>query len=188
MTQKLEVSDKYVAITGFRNAKIKDINRFLEDVRREVKEAHVQFFNAKHVASQQHLYFAALNALRAFEKKLNISSSLAVEVLLYASAQRQIKKAVDMLGIKPDSSQIAVLVMAENKQTTDTTLETVSKLMSGERDDDVLELTAEKFEGIKTLFGISDLEIAAKLRKKGLEREALVELVIEHMALLATQR
>ena len=187
MTKKLEVFNRYVAMAGFRNVKIKDVNRFLEDVRREVKEAHVQFFDAKFIASQQHLHFAALNALRAFEKKLNISSSLAVEVLLYASAQRQIRKAVDMLGIKPDSSQVAVLVIAETKQGANTALEAVSKLISGERDDHVLEVTDEKFEGVKKLFGVSDLEIEAKLRRKGLEREALADLMIEHVALLATQ-
>ena len=187
MTKKLEVFNRYVAIAGFRNVKIKDANRFLEDVRREIREAHVQFFDAKLIASQQHLYFAALNASRAFKKKLNISSRLAVETLLYASAQRQIKKAVNMLGIKPDSSQIAVLVMAENKQRADVALETISGLISGERDDGVLELTDEKIEDIKNLFGVSDLEIEAKLMGKGLEREALVDLVIEHVALLATQ-
>ncbi len=188
MTKKLEDFNKYVAIAGFRNVKIKDVNAFLKRVRREAKEGSVQFFDAKLIASQQHLYFAALNALRAFEKKLNISSGLAVEVLLYASAQRQIKKAVDMLGIKPYSSQVAVLILAENKRGVDAALEAVSKLMSGERDDGVLELTDEKIEGIKRLFGVSDIEIEAKLRGEGLEKEALVDLVIEHVALLATKR
>lgn len=188
MTKKPEVFNRYIATAGFRNVKIKDINRFLEDIGRKVKEAHVQFFDAKRIAGQQHLYFAALNALRAFEKKSNISNSLVVESLLYASAQRQIKKAVDMLGIKSDSSQMAVLVMAENEQRGDVALETVSRMVPGERDDDVLKLTAEKFEDVKTLFGVSDLEIEAKLRKEGFEKEALVDLVIEHVALLATQR
>jgi len=183
----MEDVNKYVAITGFRNVKIKDVNYFLERVRKEVNEAHVQFFDAKLIASQQHLYFAALNALKAFEKKLNISTSLAIEVLLYASAQRQIRKAVDMLGIKPHSSQVAVLVIAETKRGADMALETVSKLISGECDDHVLELTDEKFGDIKKLFGVSDLEIEAKLRKEGLKREALVDLVIEHVALLVTQ-
>jgi len=188
LTKKLEGFNKYVAIAGLRNVKIKDVNAFLEHVRREAKEAHVQFFDAKLIASQQHLYFAALNALRAFEKKRNISSGLAVEVLLYASAQRQIKKAVDMLGIKPHSSQVAVLILAENKHGVDAALEAVSRLMSDERDDNVLELTDEKIEGIKRLFEVSDLEIEAKLRGEGLEKEALVDLIIEHVALLATKR
>ena len=190
MTKKLEGSNEYngyIALAGFKNVKIKDVNVFLEQVRREVREAHVQFFDAELIAGQQHLYFAALNALKAFERKSNISSSLAIEALLYASAQRQIRKAVDMLGIKEKSSQVAVLIIAENRQEIDDCLKEISKLMPGERCDDVLELTDEKIEGIKKLFGVSDLEIEAKLRRKGLEREALVDLVIEHVALLATQ-
>jgi len=190
LTKKLEGSNGYngcIAIAGFKNVKITDINGFLEHVRREVREAHVQFFDARLIAGQQHLYFAALNALKAFERKSNISSSLAVEALLYASAQRQIRKAVDTLGVKQDSSQVAVLIIAEDRQGMDDCLKVVSRLMPGERDDGVLKLTDEKIGDIKKLFGISDLEIEAKLRRKGLEREALADLVIEHVALLATQ-
>jgi len=113
---------------------------------------------------------------------------LAVEALLFASAQRQIKKAVELLGIKPESSQVAVLVIAETQQKATATLNIISKIISGERDDSVLELADEKLEGIKRLFNISDLELKAKLKKEGLEKEALIDLVIEHAALLATQR
>ncbi|MFB0501647.1 MAG: KEOPS complex subunit Cgi121 [Candidatus Bathyarchaeia archaeon] len=190
MTKKLEEPNGYngyIAIAGFKNVKIKDVKGFLERVRREVREAHVQFFDAKLIAGQQHLYFAALNALKAFEKKSNISSSLAIEALLYASAQRQIRKAVDTLGVKQDSSQVAVLIIAENRQEMDDCLKVVLRLIPGERDDAVLELTDEKIGDIKKLFGISDLEIEAKLSRKGLEKEALADLVIEHVALLATQ-
>jgi tRNA threonylcarbamoyladenosine modification (KEOPS) complex Cgi121 subunit len=190
LTKKLEEPNGYngyIAIAGFKNVKIKDVKGFLERVRREVREAHVQFFDAKLIAGQQHLYFAALNALKAFEKKSNISSSLAIEALLYASAQRQIRKAVDTLGVKQDSSQVAVLIIAENRQEMNDCLKVVLRLIPGERDDAVLELTDEKIGDIKKLFGISDLEIEAKLSRKGLEKEALADLVIEHVALLATQ-
>ncbi len=94
---------------------------------------------------------------------------------------------MELLGIKHESSGIAVLVIAETQQRAAETLETLSELISGERDDGVIELTDEKFEPVKKLFGVSDLELEAKLREEGLEREALIDLVIEHMALLATQ-
>lgn len=188
MTKRLEDFDSYIAITGFRNVKIKDTNRFLKDVKKDVEETHVQLFDAKLIASHWHLYFAALNALKAFEKKLNISSSLAFEALLYASAQRQIRKAVKMIGIKPSSKQVAVLVIGKTRSEVNLALEKVSKLISGERDDQVLELTNEKFKDIKKLFGVSDLELEAKLRRKGLEKETLVDLVIEHVALLSIQK
>jgi KEOPS complex subunit Cgi121 len=188
LIRKLEDFDRYFAAAGFRNVKVNDINGFFNVIRKKLKDANVQFFDARLIAGWKHLYFAALNALNAFKNKTNISNSVAVETLLYASAQRQINKAVELLGIKPESSQVAVLVIAETKQKTATILETVSELISSERDDSVIELTSEKVNGVKRLFGISKLELEAKLEKKGFEKKALLNLVIEHVALLATQR
>ncbi len=187
MTEKPKESNEHIIIIGFRNVKIENINNFLERFRRERVGAAVQFFEAKRVASPQHLYFAALNALNAFEKRTNISNSLAVEALLYASAQRQIKKAVEMMGIKRDSSEVAVLIMVENRQENDACLSLVSNLIPGERDDSVLELTDKKISAIKKLFRISNLEFEAKLKREGLEKEALTDLVIERTALLVTK-
>jgi len=186
--ERIEGFNRYVAIVGFRDVKIKDANSLLSLVRERTVDVEVQFFNAELIAGCEHLYFAVLNALKAFENKLNISNSLAVEVLLYASAQRQIKKAVELLGIKPSSSNVAVLVLAETESKVNKTLETVSHLMLGEQDDSVLELTNEKFDGIRKLFGISESELNAKLEMAGMERKALTDLVIEHVALLAIQR
>ena len=172
MIKKLEGFNKYFAIAGFINVRIDDFNNFFDQVREKTKDAHIQFLDAGLVAGWEHLYFAVLNALKAFEGGLNISNSLAVEALLYASAQRQISKAVGLLGIKPESPHIAVLVVSETKKRIDTALEIVSQLISAERDDDILELTDEKVGDIRRLFGISDLELEAKLEKKGLEKEA----------------
>ena len=178
--KKLEDFNMCVVIVGFRNVKIMDVNGFFNLVRKKVKEAHVQFFDATLIAGWEHLYFAALNALNAFKNKQNISNSLAVEALLFASAQRQISKAVGMLGIRPGSSQVAVLILAETRQKATAALEIISKTMSGERDDSTLELTNEKIEGIKRLFDISDIELKSS--------SGLKELVIEHMALLSISK
>ena len=180
----MEGFDKYIGATGFRNIKIEDVKSFLDDIRRKTGGVSVQFFNANLIAGTEHLYFAALNALKAFEGNLNISKSLAVETLLYASAQRQIRKAVELLGIKADSSEVAVLVLAETETKVRETLKDISEFIQGVRDDDVIELSDEKFEMIKEFFGISELELQAKLKKKEFEKEALINLVIEHMALL----
>ena len=188
MIREMEDTNKIIAIAGFRDVQTKDVDGLLNAIRRRVKGACVQFFDADLIAGQEHLFFAALNALRAFESKINISSSLAMETLLFASAQRQIKKAVELLGIKTDSSRIAVLILAETKQRAAESLETVSKMISGERDDSVTELNEEKFQAIEGLFHVTDRELKAKLKKEGLEKEALTDLVIEHVALLATQR
>lgn len=188
MIKKLEDFDRFIAITGSRDTKIADVESFLSQIRKRIKDAHVQFFDAELIAGWEHLYFAVLNAMKAFESRLNISKSLAIETLLYASSQRQINKAVDLLGITTRSHQVAVLVIADTKRGASEALKTVSQLMPGELDDSILELTEEKVEGIRRLFDVSDLELEAKSEKKGFEKKALIDLVIEHIALLVTQR
>ena len=187
MIRKHNEPNKNIAIVGFSNVKIQNINTFLEQFRKETKEAPIQFFDAKKVAGPQHLYFAALNALNAFKKKTNISNNLAVESLLYASAQRQITKAVKMLGIQQDTTDVAALIIAENSHEKKDGLGLVTKMIPGECNDSVLELSNKKIVDIKKLFGISDLEFEAKLKNQELEKETLTDLIIERMALLVTK-
>ena len=92
-----------------------------------------------------------------------------------------------MLGIKQGSSEVAVLIIAENTQAKNEGLSLVTKMVFGKRNDTVVELSTYKMAGIRSLFGISDLEFEAKLKKQGLEKEALTDLVIERMALLVTR-
>ena len=181
------ILEKQITIIGFRNVKIQNINSFLEHFRNKDSNTSIQFFDAENVAGHQHLFFAALNAVQAFEKNTNISNNLSVETILYASAQRQIKKAVEMLGIKQDSSNLAVLIITENPNEINEFLKLLGNMVSGQRDDTVLELTDKKFFKIRNLFEISDLELEAKSWKEGQEKEALTDLVIEHMALLGTK-
>ncbi len=188
MIKKIEEFDRYVAMAGYKNLKIINIEDFIEKAQKKMTEAQVQFFDANIIAGWEHLYFVALNALNAFDNKRNFSNSLAVEMLLYASAQRQIKRAVEMIGIKPQVSRVAVLVVAEDEEKTLAGLKIISSIVSANRDDSVLDFTYEKTESIKKRFNISDLELESKTKKEGSEKNALLDLVIERAALLITQR
>lgn len=187
MLKQIEEFGKHVTIAGFRNVRIKDIEEFFKVMRKEKpSNVEIQFFDAKFVATWQHLYFAALNALTAFKNRENISESLAMESLLYASAQRQIRKAMKLLGIKPSSSEIAVLIIGEKLESVRSALSLVSKYVKAERDDTILGLSEEKAVDIRKVFVISDVELETVMKKGGLEK-ALTDLVIERIALLATQ-
>jgi tRNA threonylcarbamoyladenosine modification (KEOPS) complex Cgi121 subunit len=189
LIRKLEGFNKHIAIVGFRNVTIRDVDKFFALVKEKVGNACVQFFEAKLIAGWQHLYFAALNAVNAFKSKLNISNSLAMEILLYASAQRQIREAVRLVGIQPNSREIAVVILADTSEEASSLLGTISTLLKGSiRDDRLLELTDDKIKAIRKLFGISDAEVRAVAEEENGEKEALRELVIEHIALLVTQR
>ncbi|MEM2104930.1 MAG: KEOPS complex subunit Cgi121 [Candidatus Bathyarchaeia archaeon] len=186
MLKQIEEFGKYVLIAGLQNVEIKDTEKFLKRFGKENLGVDVQFFDARFVASWQHLYFAVLNALTAFKNKRNISKNLAMEIILYASTQRQIKKALESLGIKPKHAEVALVIVGDDPRTIKSAFNTIIHAAKAKRDDKVLELTGEKISCIREIFGISNLELEAVMEKGDLKK-ALVDIVIERMALLATQ-
>jgi KEOPS complex subunit Cgi121 len=187
MLKYIEEAGKYVEITGFRNLSIEDAEDFVKAARKGAPQSScVQFFNAELVATWQHLYFAVLNALLAFKNERNISKSVAMEAMLYASAQRQIRKAIDLMGVKCSSANVAVVVIGESAESVESFLSEVSKRVGEKNDDDVLELSKEKVQGIREAFGITETAVETVMEKDNGE-DALVDLVIERVALLSTQ-
>jgi KEOPS complex subunit Cgi121 len=183
----IEETGKYVEITGFRNVKIRDAEEFVKAARKETPQnGWVQFFDAKLVATWQHLYFAVLNAMLAFENGRNISKSVAMEVLLYASAQRQIRKALQLIGVKCGSANVALVVIGETADSVQVVLSAVSKYIGAEPDETVLEVSKEKLQGIRAAFEVTERELETVMKKRDV-KQALVNLVIERMALLSTQ-
>jgi tRNA threonylcarbamoyladenosine modification (KEOPS) complex Cgi121 subunit len=188
MLKHLEEDGKFVEISGFRDIQIEDPTHFLSAVRKALpNNVEVQFFNADLVASWQHLYFAIANALMAFRTERNVSKSIAVEVALYASAQRQITKAIERIGVTKDTANVAMIVVCESEDSAKATLKAVAKRLVKEPDEKVLELSPEKIKLIKRVFGISDVELEAVAGAKDNAAEALVDAVIERVALLSTQ-
>ena len=187
MLKYIEETGKYVEITGFRNITIGDAKDFLKVVRKEKQQrVWVQFFDAELVATWQHLHFAVLNALLAFKNEKNISKSVAMEAMLYASAQRQIRRAIDFMGVKRDSMNVAVVVIGESLDSVKALLSVVSEAIGAKSDETVLELSREKVQRIREAFGITENEVKTVIDNNNVE-EALVKLVIERMALLSTR-
>ena len=125
--------------------------------------------------------------MKAFKNGINISKDLAVECLLFASAQRQIRLAVEFIGIKSNSSNIAVIVLADRKNLVKDAFSELEILIGGKRDDSILEFSNKKKIPIKKLFGITNTELDTR-NVYGNPTKAISELVIEHMALLVTHR
>ncbi|HIE18724.1 TPA: hypothetical protein EYP75_03260 [Candidatus Bathyarchaeota archaeon] len=175
----------HVIFAGFKNVNISDTNVFLSRIRKDVLDCQVQVFDAERIAGLDHLYFSVLNALKADESGNKISASLAMEILLYASGQHQIEKAIRMLGVKPCSSQIVVVILSKNREKSIRTMLKISKNIEGEESDEIIDFTDEKFQVLKSTFEISDVELEATLRRS--KKEALTSILIERSALLVTQ-
>lgn len=186
MLKSIPEARRYVEITGFRNVTISNAELFLKHIRREKHQSvDIQFFNAELVATWEHLYFATLNALLAFKNRTNISRNLEIETLLYASAQRQIRKAIELMGFKQELTNIAVTIIGENPETINAALSSISTHIGTQSDDTVLELSGNKIRHINEAFDISETEIETVIEKTGAD-QTLVDLVLERMALLPT--
>ena len=186
MLQYLKEHGQYVEITGYRDIAFEKVEAFLKANRKQIgQNGDIQFFDADLVATQEHLYFAVLNALQAFKNKTNRSKSPAMETLLYASAQRQIQKAIECCGIKPKTKNLAVAIIGEDLGQIRKAVEAMSKCVGSEPDETVLDLTKSKEIKIKKAFEITQEEL--ETQKNGSEERAIANLVIERVALLSTQ-
>jgi tRNA threonylcarbamoyladenosine modification (KEOPS) complex Cgi121 subunit len=187
MLKQLKEYEQFVEISGFSNTRIEDTKVFLGAVSKVAPaDIEIQLFNADLVATWEHLYFALLNALMAFKNKRNISNSVAVETALYASSQRQIKKAIDIIGVKSKSRNIAILVIGRKADAVKAGLNAVANLLNTKPDETALSLSDAKVEHIRRVFDISETELDTISVKANAQR-ALVDLVIERVALLSTQ-
>jgi len=187
MQYYLSEYNKFAEITGYKNIAFAKAEEFLKTNRKEIeKVVDVQFFDTELVATQEHLYFAAINALQAFQNKTNISKSLSMETILYASGQRQIKKAIQRCGIKLETKNMGAVIIGENQAQLKTMLQAVTKCVGSDPDEHVLDMTETKKVKIKKAFQISDEEIKTIMKNDDIEK-AIISLVIERIALLSTQ-
>ena len=136
-------------------------------------EAEVVLMDADRVCGVDHLTSAAFHARRAFERGSNASNTLGMEVILYASAERQISKAKRKMGLHADTERVALVLLGPMEAEVDAVLEELGL----ERDDAVLECTSEK----AATFGIDPRELDAvgadRLQELVLEKVAFVELL-----------
>jgi tRNA threonylcarbamoyladenosine modification (KEOPS) complex Cgi121 subunit len=178
---------KQLIINGFRNVKIDDPKKFLDKIKKKTPpDVTVQFFDAELVAGWEHLYHAVFNALLSLKQERAISKSLGMEVLLYASAQHQIKRATEIIGIKSQSPKIAMIIVSSKASLAKQALTMISEQVNAHPDESVLELRTDKAAMIRKTFEITDNELNATRAEKQAHK-ALTDLVIERIALLTTK-
>ena len=173
-------------ILGFSSARIIDARRLLSKLRQSLPTVELQVMRADRIAGEEHLSFAASNALRAFRQKYKRSKSLGMEILLYASCQRQISKAIQMLGVSPQTRAIAVVGLSKSKQALARLPIIIEKMTGGKPDSKILEVgSGRKLLGLKKLHGITARELEATRVSEERDEEVVKRLVVERSALLA---
>jgi tRNA threonylcarbamoyladenosine modification (KEOPS) complex Cgi121 subunit len=183
-TSTIKGSGKAVSIGGFRGVTVNDVDELLNRLRGATAPTVFQIFDATRIAGRRHLYMAAVNAVGAFESGSPISRGLGIEVLLYASCQNQISRALDVVGVGPGTEKLALVVLSHGLGEAEAAFERAADIL-GEADDSVLELDETKFKEIVEVFGVSENELEAV---GGGRDNALTRLVVEKGALLPLRR
>ena len=158
-----------IQITGF-NAHIKNVSEVLAHVRDIAGRGTIQLLQAQGVAGEEHLLHATHQALLAFQRNENLSQDLGLEICLRASAQRQISRAIKLLGITEGKQAVcAVMVGCPG--------DALPKLEGLLGPPDITVLKADP-ERLKQIYKISDQEIYAhrNVERVLIERNALLNL------------
>ncbi len=169
-----------ISIIGCR-CKVDSVEKFLAKAHDFVSnqpsknELLLQFLDADRVLGKEHIYSAIEHAHRAFKRKENISETLAMEILIYASGEPQIKNALAKIGLTDGCERIAIITGG----TMDTkALHALIVHLNLVRDDEVLE-----FNEIKAReFGINETEIAA------VEKNKVMDLILERVAMVEVRK
>lgn len=156
---------------------IKNTEVFLEKIKIFSEENNVEIavLDAEKVFGKEHLISAVEHTLRAFERKRNISNSLTTEILVYASCERQIKSAIEKMGIKDGCRRVAIVVIDKGEGG----MRKSEKLLSFlhlRRNNSVLENDVNALKD----FGITENEINSAHNPK--------DLILERIALLDVRK
>jgi KEOPS complex subunit Cgi121 len=160
-----------IQIFGFKS-EIKDSKRLIKQIGDLVGEGTIQLLKAEGVAGGEHVMQAVLQARNAFERGENVAQDLGLEICVRASAQRQISRALQLLGIEEGKIEICAVVLDCDKNI----LNELEEIL-GKRDDEVLQ-PSEKT--LREMYEISDqeMETLGGLERVMIERTALLTLEI----------
>lgn len=169
---------------GFKG-KLSDVNQMISQVQ-EFAQNHavcLQVVDACYIYGQNHLRSAGMHAVRAYHDHRMSTNSLAMEALLYIAGERQISVAIEKIGVKEHTNQLAVLCLSSESikdasgKLKDSELVDFFQTHGFEHDDSVLKGSEKTLD----LFGISENQrktvSKAKYEQLILEKVAQVDII-----------
>ena len=183
--EKIEVQE--LVLQGLAECRVSDPEAALKTIRARFPIAQIQLMRADRVAEKEHLIFAAKSAVRAFTQRYQRSHNLAVELLVYASCQRQISRAIQILGLTPQTREVVLAAFCEKSVPSDL-VGRVASVVRGSLDDDVLEITSrKKVRALTDAYSITRTAMKASKFPDENEISVLKRLIIERSALLTLE-
>ncbi|MGZ7050221.1 MAG: KEOPS complex subunit Cgi121 [Methanobacterium sp.] len=160
-------SEYNIQIAGFTH-KVTNFDDLMKKINQISNNCKIQLLNADGIAGYEHILHATLHAIKAFERNENIANDLGIEICVRASAQRQISKALQILGIKKDEMNICAVAVDCNTDILNELEDILDK-----RDDEVLNPDQKT---LKKIYDISDeeLETSGSIENIMIEKTSLL--------------
>lgn len=157
---------------------IPNLSGFLSSINSIASENEIiiQGLNADLIAGERHLHFAVGKALRAVAAGRNIAKDPGIEIMRYASGERQIERSFS-IGLREGKNN-AVFVLLGKTDNIILAFPAFKELFEEKSCSELLAYSDSKRKGILTQFGITEAEIEASGEK------FIPELVIERVALV----
>jgi KEOPS complex subunit Cgi121 len=175
MKQELEYQFRITAgqmMVSNVNDCVQELNRLSDDL-----DLSLQVLNADMVCGKKHIDSAILHAIRAWKENTQSTHSLSMEVILYAAGERQVKIALEKMGISSgNNSVVLVLIDAKQKKKKklDKIVDQIVEKLNIIKDSSVISCSVDKLQ----LFGIERTEIET------VSKDHLSHLVLEKIALV----
>ena len=149
----------------------------------------VQLVDLDRVPGQRYLKLATVNAIKSFHSKQPIAKSLAMELLLYVSAEKQIVRALKRIGITADTGRVAAIAVGANRADVLAAANFLATTLGRDSEDGLLdEWSPQRIENVRSSFDIGDKELGAIIQKNESETMAVERLAVERSAMLAAKR
>ncbi|MFW9974837.1 MAG: KEOPS complex subunit Cgi121 [Candidatus Thorarchaeota archaeon] len=178
---------KIVGISEFHNSKNLKQEELIQLAASLSSDAiTVQLLNGRLIADEIHLLSAVQNAINAQHGEYMLSRSLDVEIIIFASAQRQIGKAFDTLGVYDGLDEIAAVVVGSDVESVEKITLDLAKQI-GKEILPPFPATNERIERIKDHYQIDDKEINTISESRTLESRlsALSRCLVSRVSLVA---
>ena len=138
-----------IQILGFK-ASIDSVEETLNLIDGIKKDGEIiQLLNADSVVSKNHIIHGVNQAFLAFQRGQNLANDINVEIVLRCSAQRQISKAFDILGLKTGQMNLCAVLIG-----CDDYISELSSIFT--LDDSVLKPDVDY---LAKVYGVSDVEM-----------------------------
>lgn len=173
---QFNIIDHNIQIAGF-DAEINDLTELMDliksiSAKNQCEDCIIQLLKADGIAGEKHVLQATSQALMAFNRNNNMAKDLGLEICVRASAQRQISRALKILGINEGKIGICAVTVDCDENI----MYELGKILGG-KNNKVLDANIDT---LKKLYNISDKEIksAGNIEKVLIERTALLSLAI----------